>query len=110
MWRHGLALLATLVTPALAQAPPRRLELTLGEAEARALRVSNDLKAYGADVDSASESARAQYAALFPRLTLDANYRYIAKIPAVTVAGPGQPFSFGANNNYSVGPTLSYTL
>jgi outer membrane protein len=94
----------------LAAAP--RFELTLKDAENRALNTSNQLKALYSNKDAATEQADAQFSALLPSLTLDANYRYVTNVPSLVLPIPGntEAFPFGSHNNYTVGPTLRYTL
>jgi outer membrane protein len=93
-------------------ASPARFELTLKDAENRALNTSNQLKALYSDKDAATEQADAQYSALLPSLTLDAGYHYVTNVPNLTLPIPGvnESFPFGSHNNYTVGPTLRYTL
>jgi outer membrane protein len=93
-------------------AAPARFELSLKDAENRALNTSNQLKALYSTKDEATEQADSQFAALLPSLTLDGNYHYISNIPNLTLPIPGvtEAFPFGFHNNYSVGPTLRYTL
>lgn len=85
-------------------------ELSLRDAEHRALRASNLLKSYVSTTDSAVQRADAQYSTLFPRLTFEANYQYLTYIPEFTVPPPFPTIPFGAHANYSFGPVLRYTL
>lgn len=81
------------------------------DAEHKALENSNELKAYAATAAAAEQHADSQFASLYPRLTLDGSYQYNTHVPEVSLPFPGiPPIQFGAHDNYSVGPTLSYTL
>lgn len=85
--------------------------LTLQEAEERALKNSLSVQAATADVAASDAQAKAQRSLLYPRLTLEANARYISEIPKVKlVPGPQPPAPFGSHDSYSMGPTLYYTL
>jgi len=85
------------------------LHLSLNDAVDKALEASSQIKSAESDVMSADHQAAAQMTYLLPRLTFDANYRYVTNVPSVTL-GPLGTIQFGDYNNYSVGPTLSYTL
>lgn len=93
----------------LCHAEVRLFELTRVAAEAEALKTSNQLKSYGSNFDAAIEQADAQFSYLLPRFTFDATYRYVANVPTLNIQG-FPPFPFGANNNYSIGPSMSYIL
>ena len=87
---------------------------TLMKAEAQSLQNSALFKAARENFLAAEDQAKASEAALYPRLTLDGNYFYQTNVPQIYLgpigSGPALgPISFGANNNYSIGPTLSYT-
>lgn len=95
------------VNPAFAQAEV--FELSLREAEAQAVRSSNLLKSFASDTESAFEQAESQYAALLPRLTLEASYTYLTEVPNIPIPSP-TPIPFGSHEIYSIGPVLRYTL
>jgi outer membrane protein TolC len=107
-----LLILSTSSSFSQALASPSSFELSLKEAETRALDASNQLKALSSDRDAATERADAQYSALFPRLTLGGTFQYLTEVPTVNlpIPGFGGGLTFGSHINYSVGPTLSYTL
>jgi len=90
-------------------AAPKVISMTLHQAEAKSLAYSNSLKSSKADWLATQYQAQSQYANLLPRLTLDGSYRYVGVVPSLNVI-PGESFALGAYNNYSVGPTLTYTL
>src|SRR5208282_5991691 len=51
-----------------------------------------------------------QLSQLLPRVTLDGSYQYQTEVPSVALSPGAPPFQFGDHNNYSIGPTLLYTL
>ena len=84
--------------------------LSLQDAENKALQTSETLKAAASDVQAAKELEGAGHAALFPQLSLKANYQYQTVVPSLSIL-PGSPaVALGSNYSYSVGPALSYTL
>ena len=89
-------------------AEPATLRIGLDTALEAAQHNSATLQAVEADRQAAEKRAASRQSPLWPRLTLDASYKYISEIPALTVAGRSQPL--GANDNYSLGPTLNWTL
>jgi len=84
-------------------------ELKLSEAEQKALQASNRLKSFAAEEEAAKEQSNAQFAGLFPKLSLQGGYQYYGTIPNISL-GNGPAFPFGTNSTYSVGPQLNYTL
>jgi outer membrane protein TolC len=109
-----LGTLAALLLPSGARAAPERFSRTLGEAEAQCREHSGSLKAAEASRDAAREQAEAAGAPLYPRLSLEASYFYQTEVPSLTLPlpppAPATTLSFGSHSNYSVGPTLTYTL
>ena len=95
--------------PAFAAAPPR-LSITLAQAESLALGHSPILKTAQNNLAAADAQVDAQFALLVPRLTLDASYQYQTIVPHLSLAPGLAPFQFGSHDNYSVGPSLTYTL
>ncbi len=91
-------------------------ELTLPEAESLALETSEQLKASVADKEAAEQQKGAAFVGQLPRLTLGGSITYnttIPKFPISFLAGPvtiSENVNFGNHWNYSVGPTLTYTL
>lgn len=83
--------------------------LSLKEAEEKALQTAPRLKAADFDWIAAGEQGEAQNALRWPRLSLESNYRYVSKIPQLSIGG-GSPVIFGDNSNYSLGGNLSYTV
>ncbi|MEI6805245.1 MAG: TolC family protein [Myxococcaceae bacterium] len=87
------------------------LELSLQNAEQLALQTSDRLKATEIDIDVVKEQENAGFSGLFPKLSLQGNYTYLSTLPSLAIGPPGtQKVTFGDHNNYSVGPTLNYTL
>jgi len=95
---------------ALADAEKSVLKLSRKEVELQALKNSNQLKSFVEMRNAAEEQTDAQYAKLFPRLTFDAYYNYLSAVPQVQTAAAGTSIPFGSHDNYSFGPSLSYTL
>jgi outer membrane protein TolC len=90
--------------PAAALAAP----FSLQEAERRVRENSPRLRAARQDAAAALEQARATGASLLPRLTLEGSFRYVSEVPELAL-GP-VPQRLGDNENFSIGPALSYTL
>ena len=87
---------------------PLAKELSLQEAVLMAKSNSEALKANVATAESASFSADAAYGGLFPKLSLDGNYRRQSVVPEVTVGT--KTIELTDSYSYSIGPTLTYTL
>jgi len=85
--------------------------LSLRQAEDQALSTSNTLKSTVESGAAAEFGADAQQATLWPKLTLNGNYYYQTNVPQLELPIPKvSPFNFGANDNYTFGLNLSYTL
>lgn len=93
----------------LAAAETPRLKLELPDVEKAAEDNSPTLRAAQSDWLAARGRGDSRRSDLWPRLTLDGNYKYLSDIPSLSLA-PGRSQSFGDHNNYSIGPTLSWTL
>jgi outer membrane protein TolC len=106
----ALAALALALPVAAAAAQPPRLVIALTEAEQAALAHSPILQAAAGDLAAAEAQVDVQFSQRLPRVTLDGSYQYQTEVPKVSLAPGAPPFQFGAHNNYSVGPGLSYTL
>jgi adhesin transport system outer membrane protein len=91
-----------------AAATIKKQRLTLSEAEQKCRSQSLRLKASAEEQHSASEQAKAQRSALYPKLTLEGMGRYVSEVPTMKVGPTVQ--TMGDNKNYSIGPVLSYTL
>jgi outer membrane protein len=105
-----------LLTFAVAISPLARITATessitllLSEIEVQALASSHNAKALNAEIDAAKNKTEALHSLLYPKLVLDANYKYISEVPTLNLPG-GAHSAFGDNNNYSIGPVLSWTV
>ncbi len=74
-----------------------------------ALAASNQLRAAGREADAASTRASGAGGSLWPALAVDGSYRYVAEVPSLTVFPGKAPVDLGAHDNYSVGPTATWT-
>ncbi len=75
-----------------------------------AVAVSGSLKAAGHEAGAASSRAAGAISPLLPQFSVDANYRYLDAVPELTVFPGKAPVALGAHQNYSVGPTATWTL
>lgn len=97
------------VNVAALAAPPARLDLSLAQAEARALAQSDQVLAAEYLQRAANARALAVSAQLAPRLALEGSYRYLSEVAELTLPG-GTTRALGDHANYSIGPTLTYLL
>ena len=104
----SLALLLSAAGSA-AQAAPSAFELGLDDAERQALTFSPELQAAQLQAKAAEQSFFAARAGLYPKLALEGNYKYVARIASITQPN-GNSIQLGDYNNYSIGPTLTWTL
>ncbi|NNN05028.1 MAG: TolC family protein [Elusimicrobia bacterium] len=93
-----------------ARAQPPTFSLTLEQAEIAARAHSQELKAAAEQSAAAKDAAGAQFASLFPRLSLDGFYQYQAVLPQLALFPNQTPLAFGAQHERSIGPSLSWTL
>ncbi|NLO92050.1 MAG: TolC family protein [Elusimicrobia bacterium] len=100
--------LALLFGPAQANCETR-VEISLAETQRQALAFSPELKAAHEQENAARESMLAAQADRYPRLTFDGNYKYVSRIPEISLAN-GSAMKLGDYNTYSLGPTLSWRL
>ena len=87
------------------------LAVTLLSCEESSLRASNQYKSAALSAEAAAAAASASGAAAYPRLSLEGNLRYNEVVPAISMPaalGGGRPL--GDNWNYSLGPSVSWTL
>lgn len=103
-----LSLLCALA--AAAAAAPATSTLGLAAAEEGALHESKQLKALQAEADAADHKADAASAALYPRLSADASYKWLANVPEVKLSPAAPAIRLGDNNNYSLGLSASWDL
>jgi outer membrane protein TolC len=85
------------------------LKVGLSAAELAAEKTSPMLRAVQSDQDAAQRKAESRGGELWPRLTLDGSYKYLSDVPTLSLQ-PGRSLSFGDHNNYSVGPTVNWTV
>lgn len=104
-----ISLLIFLLTRTLSAGTPT-YELSLTQALIKAKQKSELLKAADSDISSAQEASEGSYTGLLPRLSLDGNIRYVTEVPEVQVIPKGPSLKFGDHTNYSIGPTISYTV
>lgn len=113
MPRHAgliVPLVAALLLASPAGAQPPKLSITLDQAERAALAHSPILKQASSNLAAAQAQVEAQFAQLVPRATADGAFQYQTVVPKFSPA-PGAPaVQFGAHDNWSIGPSVSYTL
>jgi len=103
------ALLVAAVACAQAQAAPPSFTLSLLNAERQALAFSPELQAAQIQAKAAEQSFFSAHAGLYPKLSLEGNYKYVARVAQISQPN-GSTIQLGDYNNYSIGPTLSWTL
>ena len=87
------------------------VRISLADVEESACANSPRLKAAHDDVSVARARANAQFAAFFPKISLDGNYRYNAVVPELALPFAGARVQKLSDNViYSIGPSLSWTL
>jgi outer membrane protein TolC len=77
--------------------------------EEEALKTSYYAKTLNAEADAVRNKVDAQHSLLLPKISLEGSYKYITEIPTLKFPG-GASTRFGDNQNYSIGPVLSWTL
>lgn len=96
---------------ALALPSPPEIILSLAETETKAIVLSKRMKAARAESSALSEKALGVMSRNYPRISLDGTYRYQTVVPSVTLPfGTHPTVRLGGNNNYSIGPTLNWTV
>ncbi|MHB8455297.1 MAG: TolC family protein [Acidiferrobacterales bacterium] len=88
---------------------PPQLTISLKDAEASALTYSGQVQSSDYDRRAADARALALSSQTSPQLTFDASYHYYSQVPQLVLPG-GFARALGANNVYSIGPTLTYLL
>lgn len=83
--------------------------LTRKYIEEEALKSSYNSKAINAEVEAVQNKADVQNSFLLPKINLEASYKYITEVPTLKFPG-GTTTKFGDNQNYSVGPVLTWTI
>lgn len=95
---------------ALAEIP--EMALSLEQAESRTLKSSPRLQAKIFEVRACHDKADSQYGLLWPKLSLEASWRYVSEVPEINV--PLQPRALSLrmadNTSYSIGPMLAWNI
>lgn len=107
--RMALSLFLAAIPYSMSWAEPPRLVLSLDQALQASLGTSDLWKSAHSAASAAQDQALAQQGALLPHLSIDGSYRYVAEIPSLAVAPGAPPIEFTTHNQYSIGPTLSWT-
>ena len=94
----------------LAAAPlaPFTYELTLEQAEAKAVAASPVLVAADQEAEAAMFDASARATGQLPQISFDASVRHQSVVPEIKVGPAAMPL--GDNKNYSYGPTASWLV
>jgi len=108
--RRAFLLASLVLGNALGRSGAASLTLSLRDLTQSALQRSPRLQAARLDYESALGAASASGAAGLPRVSLDGNYRYVTEVPSFTLPPRGPSLTFGDNNNYNVGVSLTWTL
>lgn len=90
-------------------AKDKHVSLTLENVEQQALISSYDRKIVDSEIAAAESKAEIQQSLLYPTLSLEGSYKYITEVPTLQFPG-GSTLAFGDNQNYSIGPTLTWNL
>ncbi len=94
---------------AWAQVP--ELYLTLDQAEQQTLETSPQLQGKVLELEAAKARADSYYGLLWPRLSLEAAWRYVTEVPSIQLPGPSAPeIALGDHVSYSVGPMISWNI
>jgi outer membrane protein TolC len=99
--------LLTLSGRAYSQMP--NVWLSLDQVEEMALENSDELKSAMADFNSSKNVAASQNTLRYPSLLLEGQYNYVTRISEISLAGGGSK-KLGDNSNYSIGPSLYWTI
>lgn len=105
-----IAFVVLLLAGGAAAAPlaPFTFELTLEQAESKAVAASPLMVAAEQEAEAANFEARARAALQFPTLSFDASVRHQSVVPQIQVGPVSMPL--GDNKNYSYGPTANWLL
>jgi outer membrane protein TolC len=84
--------------------------LSLDDGVRASLAKSERLKAVERELEATRQKSAGTAGLLLPRLSIDGSYRYVTEVPEMQLV-PGKPaVKFGDNENWSVGPSASWTL
>ncbi len=96
---------------AVAQAQTPELRLSLAQAEQQAREHSHTLKAKQLEWKALEAKSWSYAGQLWPRLSLEASWKYIDEIPSIALPVPGaSAIAMGDHTNYSVGPMLTWNI
>ncbi len=98
-----------LIALSVASAKEQTEKISLKNTELWAIKSSYSAKALEAEGDAIGNKVTAQRSFLFPKISLDASYKYLSEVPELNFPG-GTKAAFGDNQNYSVGPILTWTV
>jgi outer membrane protein len=85
------------------------ITLTREYIESEAIKSAHNIKTLSAEVDAFKNRVDIQQSLRFPKISLDGSYKYITEVPTLKFPG-GASSKFGDNQNYSIGPILTWTL
>ena len=85
---------------------------TEGSIVNKAIEESHKIKAAGFDRLSAEAKKKMARAILFPKVSLDASYKYTAEVPELTTQSgtASRTIKLTDNESYSIGPSINYLL
>lgn len=98
-----------LIALSVASAKEQTEKISLKNTELWAIKSSYSAKALEAEGEAIGNRVTAQRSFLFPKISLDASYKYLSEVPELNFPG-GTKAAFGDNQNYSVGPILTWTV
>ena len=106
-----LAVLALACLPATVAAdPPPVFAMGFDGTIQTALAASSALKAAGAEAEASRARAGGAAGGMLPTIVVDGTYRYLAEVPSLRVFPGKPPVDLGAHDNYSLGPTVNWTV
>lgn len=85
-----------------------KISLTRDQVEAAALQNSPQLDAIEKEWRATEEKAASFRGPLYPKLSLDASYRYVTEVPTFKPVPLAPAIPFGDHKNYSFGPALNW--
>lgn len=89
---------------------PALLNLSLEHAVVQAYKTSNRLQAKLYELEAYHSREAVNGSLLWPRLTLEASWKYMTNVPEIAVMPRMPAVKLGDNNNYSVGPMLTWSI
>jgi outer membrane protein len=109
MKKHVSPYFILLIVMSIAAAKGQTEKISLKDTEVWALKSSYNTKALEAEGNAIGNKMSAQRSLLFPKISFDATYKYLSEVPELNFPG-GAKAAFGDNQNYSVGPILTWTV